>query len=102
MSRPRYDWWGYIRRILYRYPACQRPAENNAIAKTIEETRAAKPDAAERIELIRLMYWANTRYSLPGAALKIPGVSEATAKRWHREFIVDIARNLGLTRGGKK
>ena len=43
-----------------------------------------------------MVYWANTRYNLPGAALKLSGVSEATAKRWHGDFIREIAYNLKL------
>lgn len=101
MSKPRYDWWGYVKRIVYRYPACQRQTEANAIARAIRGTES-RPDAGARLELIRLMYWANTRYNLPGAAMLLPGVSESTAKRWHREFIVEVARNLGLLKAPKR
>ena len=37
MSKPRYDWWGYIKLILYRYPNCQRASERRAV----EEADAA-------------------------------------------------------------
>lgn len=101
MSKPRYDWWSYVKKILYRYPNCQRRAENNAIIKAIETT-GTRPDAEYRLELIRLIYWANIKYNLAGAALKLPGVSEATAKRWHKEFVLETAQNLGLLRLKKK
>ena len=39
---------------------------------------------------------------LPGAALALPGISEATAKRWHRDFLKAVAGNLGLVDGRKK
>lgn len=95
MSKPRYDWWGYIKRILYRYPNCQRASERRAVEEAIQATKG-KRDAKQRLELIRLVYWANTRYNLPGAALKLSGVSEATAKRWHGDFIREIAYSLKL------
>jgi hypothetical protein len=101
MSKPRYDWWGYVKKMLYRYPNCQRTAENNAIMKAIAST-GTLPNAEYRLELIRLMYWAKNKYNLAGAALLLPGVSEATAKRWHREFVLEVARNLGLLRPAKK
>lgn len=102
MSKPRYDWWGYVKRTLYRYPNNQRAAEKNAIDKAMQSTRESCADAEERIELIRLIYWARTRYNIPGAALALRGVSEATAKRWHREFLQAVAKNLGLISRGKK
>ena len=98
MSSPRHDWWGYVKNTLYRYPNCQRQAERRAIAKTVQTVEASAPDAAQRMELIRLMYWGKTRYTLTGAAQKLPGISEATAKRWHREFIYTVAHNMGLTK----
>lgn len=102
MSKPRYDWWGYVKRTLYRYPTCQRSAENRAIDKAVRQTRESCTDAEARLELVRLIYWANTRYSIPGAALVLTGVSEATAKRWHRDFLRLVAQNLGLVDCHKK
>lgn len=102
MSKPRYDWWGYVKKTLYRYPDNQRPAERRAIEKAIQTTRDSYADADERLELVRLIYWSRIRYNIPGAALALPGISEATAKRWHRDFLKAVAGNLGLVDGRKK
>ena len=102
MSKPRYDWWGYVKKTLHRYPDNQRPAERRAIEKAIQTTRDSCADADERLELVRLIYWSRIRYNIPGAALALPGISEATAKRWHRDFLKAVAENLGLVDGRKK
>lgn len=101
MSKPRYDWWGYVRRVIGKYPHCQRQQECMAIKKAVEYTQTRKTDGDLRMELIRLMYWAKNTYSLPGAAMKLPGVSEATAKRWHKDFILTVAQNMGFLEAKK-
>ena len=50
MSKPRYDWWGYVKKTLYRYPDNQRPAERRAIEKAIQTTRDSCADADERLD----------------------------------------------------
>lgn len=53
-----------------------------------------KPAGKERMKLIRLMYWG-AELSIVGAAQRIP-CSEATAKRWHGEFIHLVLKCRGL------
>lgn len=101
MSKPRYDWWGYIKKMMRRYPNCQRQAETNAIDKAISKTMM-RPDSKHRLALIKAIYWSNSKCNLAGAAMSLPGVSEATAKRWHKDFILDVAHNMGLLRRAKK
>ena len=102
MSKPRYDWWGYVKKIMYRYPNTQRPSEASAIKKAIKETKERCEDGDERLALIHAMYWGKIHYNIPGAALLLPGVSEATAKRWHRDFLKAVACNMGLLPAQKK
>ena len=42
MSRPRYGWWGYVKNIIYRYPAlCDQHSQ--AMAQKITQAYAALP-----------------------------------------------------------
>lgn len=67
--------------------------EYEAVHLAIQETRQL-PGGAERLRLIRLVYWKRS-HTLTGAALAVH-VSFPTAKRWHGEFIRRVARNYGL------
>lgn len=128
----RYDWWGYAKGMVRRYPKlCAMEADlrqtsttaaasgmphgsgvTNPVAAAVERdlppvnkreldaVRAAiaeaeqKPNPAERVELIRLMYWKKS-HTLAGAALAVH-VSERTARRWHTDFIKTVGKNFGL------
>lgn len=48
----------------------------------------------ERMELVKLYYW-NRSHTLFGAANAIH-VSEKTALRWNRDFVMQVAENFGL------
>lgn len=93
MSNPRYDWWGYVKGMIRRYPNRNTARERKAVEKAIERT-GAMPDGAERLELAGLIFWRGT-HTLPGAAQKCC-VSERTARRWHTEFIRMVAGEFGL------
>lgn len=58
------------------------------------ETILTYPNAAERYQLIKLIYWDRT-YTLYGAAQKI-GYSYGHAKRLHTDFFKLVASNFGL------
>jgi len=64
-----------------------------AVCKAIATTERYR-NGADRLTLIRLMYWDNT-HTMQGAALSVP-VSYDTAKEWNREFIRLVAANFGL------
>lgn len=101
MSKPRYYWHGYIKQILRHYPNCQTKKERAAVDKAIRAT-STKPDAAERLELIRVMYIDAEQTDLMRAAYTIPGVSYATAKRWHGDFCLAVAQSMGIAPANKK
>lgn len=62
-------------------------------AVAITET---KKDGRERMRLIHLMYWSTrATHSMQSAALVLH-ISEATAKRWHGEFVRLVARCYGF------
>ena len=67
--------------------------EYEAVHRAVRETRQLA-DGAERLQLIRLIYWKRS-HTMTGAALELH-VSIPTAKRWHGEFIRRVARNYGL------
>lgn len=67
--------------------------EYEAVHLAIQQTRQLD-GGAERLRLIRLVYWARS-HTLTGAAQEVH-VSFATAKRWHGEFVRLVAKNFGL------
>ena len=68
-----------------------------AVEAAIRATQR-RQDGKERLDLIRLVYWPK-RYdqadTIERAAVKIP-VSRRTAMRWHRDFILTVARFRGM------
>lgn len=90
-------WWGYIKQILYNTEECAA-FEKDAVRKAVEKTE--KMDGgAHRIKVIELVFFKKT-HKLAGAALQVPCGYE-TAKRWQRDFIREVAKNIkcdGLTK----
>lgn len=69
--------------------------ELEAVRKAIEETRAL-PNGKERLEMVRLVFWDETKaYTLAGASLKMHW-SERKLAEWHGAFIRCVARKFGL------
>ena len=66
----------------------------DAVSRAIERTRG-KPDGEKRLELIRYVYWYQKEHTVMHAAPML-GISEATAKRWHGDFIKLVAKNRGF------
>lgn len=54
------------------------------------------PNGADRVKLIRIMYWSGKQMTARDAAPHIP-VAEITAKRWHGDFV----RLVGICYGFK-
>lgn len=65
-----------------------------AVEEAIERTEE-KPDGAERMELMRRVYWRRNRVTLSKAAMELY-VSYSTAKRWHYDFCLLVAEAFGL------
>lgn len=132
MSKPRYDWWGYAKGMIRRYPQLKaeyeelhrqamridysgmprtggshrateelalralpasKQRELDAVRQAVEETKI-KGTGAERMKLIRLVFWERS-CNLTGAAEEI-GLSYRTATRYHGDFIRMVAANRGL------
>ena len=100
MSKPRYDWWGYIKAVIRRYPALKDRdvsgvslREKEAVRAAVEATERMQ-NGRDRLAIIDMVFWKQT-HTLSGAALQIP-CSERTAQEYHRQFIRIVARNFGL------
>lgn len=94
MSKTRYPWWGYIKQILYRYPKCAS-FEREAVEEAVKATEQLA-GGQNRLEVVSLVFFRKT-HKLAGAALQIPCGYE-TAKRWQGQFILEVAKNIGLTK----
>lgn len=64
-----------------------------AITRAIALTRRL-PDGKKRIELIERMYWQGRKLTITQVSYQV-NAGEALAKRWHREFILLVGKNLG-------
>lgn len=80
---------------LRRLPDPDDQAAYEAVAKAVELT-ALKPGGPEKMELIRLMYWARCPKTIYGAADELH-ISTRTAQRWHAQFVRTVAVCHGLT-----
>ncbi len=93
MSRPRYDWWGYAKGMIRRYPGAVTARERRAVSEAVRQT-LAMPDGEARMHLVDVIFWRRS-HTLSGAA-ELCHVSERTARRWHTDFILLTARESGL------
>ena len=100
MSRPRYDWWGYVKAIIRRYPVLKdrdvsgiSKREKDAVQEAIK-TVENMSNGMDVLAIIDMVFWKRT-HTLSGAALQIP-CSERTAQEYHRQFIRLVAKNFGL------
>lgn len=69
----------------------------DAVEAAIRATRRRK-DGEERLRLIGLVYWPkqpDQGLRLYEASQKV-NISEVTAKRWHRDFVLTVAHFRGL------
>lgn len=90
MSKPRYDWWGYVKGMLRRYPNRVNENERKAIELAIEHTKTLET-GKDRMAVIEMVYFKKT-HTLVGASMKV-NCSERTAQRYHGDFIRTVASN---------
>lgn len=98
MSKPRYRWWSYVRAVIRDYPTLERsPAERLSQAELRERNAvrdAVRTAPKEQLAVIRLVFWDKS-HTLSGAAMSVP-CSYHTAKRYQQNFVLSVAKNLGL------
>lgn len=66
----------------------------DAVTTAVEITRLL-PAAADRMRLIKMMYWSGHNMPAKDAAVHIP-CAEITAKRWHGDFVRLVGRCYGF------
>lgn len=102
MGKPVYRWWDYARKMVRAYPIlkdCDLTNENDirdceAVAKAVADTLQHR-DGEERVALIRYVYWNRKQHRVKDAVPRL-NISDATAKRWHGDFIKAVGRNRGF------
>ena len=84
----------------WHHPDMSEIAAKDSFRRELEAVRAAichiegLHSGKERMELVKLYYWKRS-HTLFGAAAAVH-VSERTALRWNREFVIQVAKNFGL------
>lgn len=66
----------------------------DAVTQAIEIIKL-RPDGERRLALIRYVYWYEKEHTV-GHAAPVLGISEATAKRWHGDFVKLVAIQRGF------
>lgn len=133
MSKPRYRWWGFARRMIRDYPSLkyalsllheqstvadisgmprgsgtsrtveilalrQLPEDDqkayDAVAKAIKSI-SLQPDGTAKMRLITMMYWLDKPLAAKAVAPQLH-ISDATAKRWHGEFVRLVGKCYGF------
>ena len=95
MRKPRYRWWGYVKSAM---AACANPRHPKH--KVMSESVCAawaRVDAGldEPRRQLADMVLVKRTHTIVGAALQLH-ISEPTARRWHREVIIDMAREMKI------
>lgn len=133
MSKPRYRWWGFVRRMIRDYPTLRKALKDlqeqsvvanlsgmprgsgngrtvealalrqlddddqkvyDAVTKAIEII-SLRPNGEAKIELITRMYWSDKPVAAKAVAPHLH-ISDATAKRWHGEFVHLVGKCYGF------
>lgn len=107
VSKPREIWWSYAKAMIRQYPhitasagAYKRLSEVKqkevlAVKEALLITRTL-PNAATRVEIIKLVLW-QSGCTLDQAAARLY-ISESTAYRYHRDFVLLVGKCYGLTK----
>ena len=91
MSRPRYQWWGYAKSMIRRYPDKVTPEEYRAVQAAIQETQLLR-NGDVRMDIVEKVLMRRS-HSIQGAALK-NFISESTAKGYHIDFIRLVGKHF--------
>lgn len=91
MSKPKYQWWGYAKSMVRRYPDRVTPDEYAAVEAAIKETQMLSSGDV-RMDVVRMVLMEGT-HSIQGAALKTY-CSEKTAKVYHGDFIRSVGKHF--------
>lgn len=95
MSKPRYIWWGYVKAAIHacgnpRHPKHKAMSESTCDAWARVEAALDEP----RRKFADMVLIKHT-HTIVGAAIQLH-ISEPTARRWHREVIISMAREMKI------
>ena len=99
MSRPKYWWYDYVKKSIMhsvggKVPeTLQESISDMAVKKVLARTKG-QYRGEERLKLIDLVY-IKRRYNVPGAAVQLH-ISEGTACNWNKEFVYEVAQEMGF------
>lgn len=98
MSRPKYYWYGNVKKMVNRYPLLKAEGEMEkkyieAIKKALNTTKSLDNGDA-RIKAIELVYFKKS-HTVYGVASELH-YSERTIFRWLNGFIYMVGRNVGF------
>lgn len=98
MSRPRFYWYGIVKKMVMRYPGLKAEESEMAvlytaaIEKAIRETESL--DNGEcRMQAIELVLFKKT-HTIDGAAMEV-NYSAPSIIKWINKFINEVGRNVG-------
>ena len=91
MSSPKYDWWGYAKSMIRRYPNRVTPDEKRAVEAAIVETQSMRTGTV-RMDIVRKVLFSGT-HNLDGAAIAC-NVSYRTARNYHTDFIRTVGKHF--------
>lgn len=91
MSRIKYDWWGYAKSMIRRYPNEVNPDEKRAVEAAVQETQTMRTGAA-RMDVVRKVLFDGT-HNIEGAAIAC-NVSYMTARHYHTDFIRAVGKHF--------
>ena len=76
----------------------QKQREYEAVRRAIDTT-VKLPDGQKRKDLIDRMYWQGKKLTITQVMYQV-NAGDALAKRWHREFIWLVGKNMGYVSQG--
>lgn len=91
MSKPRYQWWGYAKSMVRRYPNKVNPDEHRAVNAAIEET-LEMPTGEDRMRVVKMVLMKRT-HDIEGAAM-VCNVAPVTARYYHTDFIRAVGKHF--------
>ena len=94
MSHPRYDWWGYAKSMIKRYPDKNTENERQAVKRALERTESMT-DGQSRLAVVNMVLIRKT-HTIAGAALEVHSC-ERNAQQWHADFIRLVAKEFQCT-----
>lgn len=91
MIKTKYQWWGYAKSMIRRYPDKVTPDERAAVEAAIKETQQLR-NSEMRMEIVESVLMRGS-HTIEGAALK-SYTSYATAKVYHADFIRSVGKHF--------